>query len=156
MLYVKVKQGTTSTVEQYPYTLTDLVRDNPQVSFPSVITDEIAAEFNVFPVVPAEQPPESHDTNQKRTAEHLEGVWAEAWIVTPASPEEIAERTSIKEHEVRKERDVKLYGCDWTQLSDVSVDKPRWGAYRQQLRDLTNQPGFPWNVVWPVSPEVAP
>ena len=29
------------------------------------------------------------------------------------------------------------------------VDKAAWAAYRQELRDITAQAGFPWNVQWP-------
>lgn len=45
-----------------------------------------------------------------------------------------------------------LAASDWTQLPDV--DKPEWREYRQQLRDLTKQDGFPDRVVWPKPPEV--
>lgn len=42
---------------------------------------------------------------------------------------------------------------DWTQLPDVPlVTKELWVAYRQMLRDITAQPGFPRDIVWPVPP----
>lgn len=54
---------------------------------------------------------------------------------------------------VRRERDVRLKQSDWTQLPDVPLaTKEAWAAYRQALRDITSQPGFPTNIEWPVEP----
>jgi len=30
---------------------------------------------------------------------------------------------------------------------------PEWATYRQALRDITAQEGFPYEVVWPPKPE---
>lgn len=47
-----------------------------------------------------------------------------------------------------------LMQSDWTQLPDVPLStKEAWATYRQVLRDITDQPGFPENVVWPVPPQ---
>jgi len=64
----------------------------------------------------------------------------------PLTPEELAEK-------VRLDRNGKLTLCDWTVLSDAQLtttQKANWKAYRQALRDITDQPGFPETVVWPV------
>jgi hypothetical protein len=53
---------------------------------------------------------------------------------------------------IRSQRNSKLAACDWTQLADSTADKPAWATYRQALRDVTGQAGFPWNVTWPVEP----
>lgn len=46
-----------------------------------------------------------------------------------------------------------LSSSDWTQLPDVSLaTKEAWATYRQALRDITAQPGYPFDIVWPVSP----
>jgi hypothetical protein len=55
----------------------------------------------------------------------------------------------------RIDRDHRLSTSDWTQLSDspLSVEqKAAWALYRQALRDITNQPGFPMDIQWPVAP----
>lgn len=55
----------------------------------------------------------------------------------------------------RGQRDVLLTASDWTQQPDVQhpVDvAAAWRTYRQALRDITSQPGFPQNVIWPVAP----
>ncbi len=53
---------------------------------------------------------------------------------------------------VRAKRDRLIAATDWTQLPDVPLaTKEAWIAYRQALRDVTNQPD-PFNIVWPESP----
>lgn len=54
--------------------------------------------------------------------------------------------------QVKLLRDSMLLQSDWTQLPDSPVDKSAWAEYRQALRDLTSQEGFPSNVNWPVKP----
>lgn len=51
--------------------------------------------------------------------------------------------------QVRAQRDALLRESDWTQLPDVPVDRQAWATYRQALRDITSQPGFPATVTWP-------
>ncbi len=53
---------------------------------------------------------------------------------------------------VRQSRDEKLKDCDWTQVADAPVDKAAWATYRQALRDVTTQTGFPWTITWPEMP----
>lgn len=53
---------------------------------------------------------------------------------------------------LRTERNAKLTESDWTQVADAPVDKAAWATYRQALRDIPSQAGFPNEVVWPVEP----
>jgi hypothetical protein len=54
---------------------------------------------------------------------------------------------------VRSERNALLSASDWTQVSDAPVDKAAWATYRQALRDVTAQAGFPHSITWPSKPE---
>lgn len=54
--------------------------------------------------------------------------------------------------EVRSRRSALLAQCDWTQLADAPVDQTSWSVYRQALRDMPQQEGFPHSVVWPTKP----
>jgi len=54
--------------------------------------------------------------------------------------------------QVRAERNALLAACDWTQVADAPVDQAAWAVYRQALRDVTAQAGFPLDVAWPVQP----
>lgn len=56
-------------------------------------------------------------------------------------------------NEVRVTRNRLISDTDWTQLPDVSLaTRDKWKAYRQALRDITTQPGYPKNVKWPLKP----
>lgn len=52
----------------------------------------------------------------------------------------------------RKKRDVLLTQSDWTQVADAPVDQAAWAVYRQALRDIPAQEGFPGEIIWPVTP----
>lgn len=52
----------------------------------------------------------------------------------------------------RKTRDNLLASTDWTQLPDAPVDTVAWATYRQELRDVPSQEGFPDNIIWPERP----
>ena len=54
--------------------------------------------------------------------------------------------------QVRAQRDLLLASSDWTQLADATVDAEAWATYRQALRDVPQQAGFPDNVTWPSAP----
>lgn len=53
---------------------------------------------------------------------------------------------------VISDRNQRLSESDWTQIADSQVNKEAWATYRQALRDIPAQEGFPWNVVWPSRP----
>jgi len=52
---------------------------------------------------------------------------------------------------VREERDKRLAECDWMANSDVTMASA-WTTYRQGLRDVPAQSGFPNSVTWPTKP----
>ena len=54
---------------------------------------------------------------------------------------------------IRADRNLRLSASDWTQLADAQTDKTAWVAYRQALRDVPQQAGFPASVAWPAQPE---
>lgn len=61
--------------------------------------------------------------------------------------------TAFYEAEARAKRQQLLAASDWTQLPDVPLaTKEAWATYRQALRDITAQAGFPMQVQWPTSP----
>lgn len=69
------------------------------------------------------------------------------------SPEE---KNKIESEKVINKRNFLLEKSDWTQIPNnpLTIEKQEeWAVYRQQLRDITNQPGYPFNVDWPIKPE---
>ena len=77
-------------------------------------------------------------------------VWnGTAWV----DPRSQTQKDAAVAVEVRARRDELLAACDWTQLPDVPAStRNAWHGYRQELRDISTQPGFPHSVVWPISP----
>lgn len=57
-----------------------------------------------------------------------------------------------KAQQARRMRDSMLSESDWTQIADAPVDKAEWAAYRQALRDIPQQAGFPTLITWPEKP----
>jgi len=87
-----------------------------------------------------------------------DGNWYTKYILGPvfSGAEDEAAYKAQKDAEqatsVRAARNTKLAACDWTQLADSTADKAGWATYRQALRDIPNQEGFPWTVTWPTEP----
>lgn len=54
--------------------------------------------------------------------------------------------------EGRERRDALLAETDWWGASDLNMTEEQT-AYRQALRDVPAQAGFPENVTWPIKPE---
>ena len=73
-------------------------------------------------------------------------------MVEPKTQEELDADYQAKPAAVRAQRNRLLSECDWTQLADAQVDKQAWAAYRQALRDVPSQDGFPDTIVWPEKP----
>lgn len=66
---------------------------------------------------------------------------------------DIAAAPAARWDAIRTERNARLAASDWTQLPDAPVDHAAWAAYRQALRDITEQPD-PFNITWPVEPSI--
>jgi hypothetical protein len=99
--------------------------------------------------------------SQQDGVEQIDGKWYTKYVLGPifigetAVADEVAYK-AIKDAEqatnVRNSRTEMLKDCDWTQLADSTADKTAWATYRQALRDVTTQTGFPWTVTWPTQP----
>jgi hypothetical protein len=83
----------------------------------------------------------------------VENGFAYTVEVVDKTEEEIAADVASKAAKVRAERDRKLAETDWTQVADSPVDSTVWSVYRQSLRDIPSQEGFPQEVTWPDQPE---
>lgn len=153
MLYVKARDG---VVIAYPYTQTDLIRDNPSTSFPAGgLPPSSLAKWDMFSVH-FSPVPEVNPAVEKLTEVYplFDGTsWIQQWVVVPLTQEEIDYGSAAKSSGVRADRNARLAACDWTQVADAPVDKAVWATYRQELRDITSQPGFPWQITWPVAPQ---
>jgi hypothetical protein len=84
--------------------------------------------------------------------EQIEGKWYTKYSVADMDAEAIAAKDAEQAKSVRQQRGEKLKDSDWTQVADAPVDQAAWATYRQALRDVTAQSGFPWTIEWPVAP----
>jgi len=84
--------------------------------------------------------------------EQIDGKWYTKYSVVDMDADAIAAKDTEQAKAIRSQRTDKLKGSDWTQVADAPVDKAAWATYRQALRDITAQPGFPWDTQWPDAP----
>lgn len=82
----------------------------------------------------------------------IEDKWTRVWTIKPLTQEELELKTQRMASYVREQRNKLLANTDWTQLPDSPIDGSIWITYRQELRDIPSQPGFPWEINWPNSP----
>ena len=144
-----------STIEQYPYSLGLLRKDNPNTSFPKQPRAELLASFGVYPVT------ELFPT--VRDGQHLVKTWTPTrisndWFLNhqPAdlTDSEVAEATAVLAADAREKRDRLLAATDWTSMSDSPTQELRMVTYRQALRDISGQESFPDTIVWPQEDDV--
>ncbi|MFN9113017.1 MAG: tail fiber assembly protein [Bacteroidota bacterium] len=143
-------------VKQYPYSIEQLKRANPNVSFPKNASDTLLSSFGMQRVFFSTQPELTNTQVLEESAPVFSAEdqrWTQVWTVRDMTTEEIASRDESQAASVRAERDRLLVQSDWTQGKDIpdNVSGP-WAVYRQSLRDITAQSGFPWTVEWPVAP----
>jgi hypothetical protein len=141
-MHIKLTNGTPTA-----YSIGQLRRDNPQVSFPKNPTDAMLAEYGVYPVKELARPDYDARTHYLKQSEfyQVEGKWQVHYV-----PEQLP-RSQV-EDTIRTERDQLLAASDWTQVADAPVDQQAWATYRQELREVPQQDGFPFDVKWPEQP----
>lgn len=140
----------------YPFELAQLRIENPSTSFPRDFAQNptLLAEYGVYPVLQAAYV--EHDRFHKAVEVDpilVDGEYLQMFEIVPLTEEELDAATAEKGQDVRDNRNRMLFACDWTQGRDIDeATSAAWAVYRQALRDITTQPGFPWGVVWPVEP----
>lgn len=142
MPYIKLANGQPET-----YSIGQLRRDNPNTSFPKSPSEALLASYDVYPYTVQDRPTVDYLTQTVTPAAltQVNGAWTQGWEVSNL-PAEDAGRN------IRRHRDSLLQQTDWMALSDNTMS-PAWATYRQALRDVTDQAGFPFSVTWPTAPE---
>lgn len=74
------------------------------------------------------------------------------WTKMVTAEQKEAERLDLLATQVRLERDKRIAATDFYLLPDAPQQPEGLLAYRQALRDITLQSGFPENIVWPIPP----
>jgi hypothetical protein len=155
MLLVKANG---STVEQYPYSLGMLRKENPNTSFPKQPSVSDMELFNVYPVT--ETFPTVGDGQhlvKVWTPTLVDGDWVLAHEAVDLTSDGIAEATAILAANAREKRDGLLAKTDWVVLraKELGQSVPlNVFEYRGDLRQLPEQVGFPETITWPTEIEV--
>lgn len=150
----------------YESELRSYLKENNGPSF-NALTPEVMEAIGADPVFEGAQATGGtvYQYSQRDGVEQVGGKWYTKYILGPVftdtedatAAEQEAAYKAMKDAEqaasVRSSRSDKLKDSDWTQVADAPVDKAAWATYRQALRDISAQAGFPWTVVWPTQPE---
>jgi hypothetical protein len=126
----------------------------PNTSFPSQWTPALVEELGLDPVFESPTPIVTrYQTAFKDGVEQdAQGRWLWKWSISEMSDETKAAKDAEQAKAVRSDRDKRLSDTDWTQVADAPVDKAVWATYRQALRDVPAQAGFPYDITWPSKP----
>lgn len=146
----------------------------PNTSFPEVLTVDVIESFGYDPVFEGPQattiPP--YQYSQRDGVVEIDGKWYTHYIAGPVFHDYVDDQgvthTAAEQYEaycfakdaeqakvVRAERNRRLADCDWTQLIDSPLTpeaQAAWQFYRENLRMVPDQSGFPWEINWPEKP----
>jgi len=151
--YIKVNEDNTIV---YPYTKESLRKDNPNVGFTRVISDETAARYNVYPVVSGTLPEYNTRTQSLRqgTPALVDGAWTKTYTIVNKTAAQIDEYDEDAAESNRTTRQGLLEETDFYALSDVTMSS-EMQSYRQSLRDLPDHTNWPHleDADWPTKPE---
>ena len=149
---------------------------HPNTSLPRVWDESICEALGIDVIFEGPQASggDQYQFSQAAGIEQVNGKWYTKYVLGPiftdrpatdtepamtAAQQEAAYKAT-KDNEqaksVRADRDRRLAECDWVTIRAMDTGtamSAEWSAYRQALRDITAQDGFPWNVVWPTKPE---
>jgi len=167
MLFVEVATGK-------PKTKIQLQQENKHMSLPSSWTDATLEALGVARVTKTAAPDVGEwQVAVKDGVEEVDGVWQEKWVTQEMfteyteTDEDGVETTVTVQDQIdakvtadnaalasteRATRDELLKATDHYGLSDVTMTEAM-ATYRQALRDVPQQAGFPSTITWPEKPE---
>lgn len=129
----------------------------PNTSFPSQWTPALVEELGLDPVFESPTP----TTTRYQVAfkdgveQDAQGRWLWKWSISEMDDETKAAKDAEAAKAVRATRDGKLAECDWVVIKNLELNQNIpgvWEVYRQGLRDVPAQAGFPHDITWPSKP----
>lgn len=152
-LLVKTENG---VAVKFPYSVHMFRKENPNTSLPDPMTAEFLASHGIFEVLEEEFPrhvdPALYKIDAAMPTLRADGKWWKGFEIKAWSQD-------VAEGHIRNQRFHKLKMTDFLVMPDYPhTDESRqaWLTYRQQLRDMPLQDGWPWNYTWPVAPWEVP
>ena len=154
----------------------EIRRSMPNTSLPRVWTADICEFLGIDPVLAAPAPAASGEykvVSRNGVVQDANGNWVEAYVerdmfadyvdedgVTVTKTSQEAAYTATKDAEAataaRATRDGLIASCDWMAIKAFEGGTgvaTEWATYRQALRDVSAQAGFPNDITWPEKPE---
>ena len=151
-MYAKIQNN---KIDKFPYTETDLKKENPSTSFPinPLENTELREAFDVVEVQENPQPDfnaQTHKCFEKNPA-LKNGNWGEVWETKAKTSAETTQDDSNRWAEVRNQRNQKLQETDWqmTKAMETGEDASDLRNYRQKLRDIPQDQANPFSINWP-------
>jgi hypothetical protein len=154
----------------------EIRRSMPNTSLPRVWTADICEFLGIDPVLAAPTPAPSGEyksVSRNGVTQDANGNWVQAYVerdmfadyvdedgvtVTKVSQEQAYTATKDAEAATaaRATRDGLIASCDWMAIKAFEGGTgvaTEWATYRQALRDVSAQEGFPNDITWPEKPE---
>jgi hypothetical protein len=169
-MYAKINQN--GIVTEWPLYEGQLQTENPLFKFPLDVDDNreynLSTQGKSIPdgyVKVKLQAPNYGDKKpylyevKEGLPELVNGEYVQTWSFEAHGPEKLQANVAKLAQIVRQERDQLLADSDkkvfvdvWEKLSPV--EKEQISNYRQSLRDIPDQDGFPISVDWPLEPSI--
>jgi len=149
----------------------ELIAANKNMSMPKVWGEGVYEALGVDVVfeTPQPEPSGAYKTVVRNGVEqNAKDQWVQAWVeqdmfedttvdgvTTTKAEHEAAYQTKVDADAakaIRLTRNNLLSSSDWRGLSDITMSSD-WATYRQALRDVPSQSGFPHDITWPEKPE---
>jgi len=123
-----------------------------------VVSDEVIEEqcSKIVPYFQSEVDEEGNETFVKTTREIPHTKYYLKEVLEPLNGEELATKARVASMHAKNKRNTLLNKTDWVVTKSLELGEPvpdAWTTYRQALRDIPSQAGFPHNIEWPTEPE---
>jgi hypothetical protein len=129
----------------------------PNTSFPSQWTPSLVEDLGLDPVfeTPAPTVTRYQTAYKDGTEQDSKGNWVWKWSISEMDDEAKAAKDAEAAKAVRADRDKRIAETDWIVIKNLELNQNVpgvWEVYRQELRDVPAQAGFPHEITWPVKP----
>ena len=127
----------------------------PTTSMPQVLTEALLKSYDATVVFEGPQAqPTRYQVAYRNGVEQINGKWYTKYSVFEMGAEAKSALDASQAKNIRSERDRLIAETDWSQGKDIADSvSAKYTTYRQALRDVPTQTGFPWDVQWPTKPE---
>lgn len=151
MLYTQIENGKA----KYPACMLGYFVDEGIIDSVDA-TEEALVAANIVPVpMFGGQLPNDGYQYTVEIVEQSNGSWAHEIVKVEITEDQYQSKVNLQKQAVKADRDRMIASTDWIVTKSVEAGTAvpaAWQTYRQALRDVPEQAGFPFNVVWPTLP----